>query len=247
MPTMLRRSLLAAGAAALLLPRVRKAAAQGVVPAPPADPAYPFAVPPLPYAPTANEPHIDAQTMMLHHDKHHGAYVANLNAAVKDYPQVAAMPLSQILAKLNELPEGIRNAVRNNAGGHAYHSMFWTVMGGPGGEPQGDLGAAIARDFGGFAPMKAAVERAGLGQFGSGWTLVLVDGSGKLSVAARPNQDSPLLEGKRVLFGNDVWEHAYYLKYQNRRGEYLAAWWNVVNWPAVAERYKAALAGTLTI
>jgi Fe-Mn family superoxide dismutase len=177
----------------------------------------------------------------------HAAYVANLNAAVKDHPQVPALPLTQILAKLNELPDTIRTAVRNNGGGHAYHSMFWTVMGGNGGDPDGDVAAAIARDFGSFAQLKTDFNKAGLGQFGSGWVVVLVDGSGKLSLAARPNQDSPLLDGKRVLFANDVWEHAYYLKYQNRRADYLAAWWNVVNWPAVAARYKAATAGTLAI
>ena len=187
-------------------------------------------LPTLPYAVSANEPHIDAQTMELHHDKHHAAYVANLNAAVKDHLQVAAMTLTQILAKLNELPETIRAAVRNNGGGYAYHSMFWTVMGGKG----GDVAAAITRDFGSFAQLKTDFNKAGLGQFGSGWAVVLVDGGGKLSLAVRPNQDSPLMDGKRVLFGNDVWEHAYYLKYQNRRADYLAAWWNVVNWPIVA-------------
>jgi len=185
--------------------------------------------------------------MELHHDKHHAAYVANLNAAVKDHPQVAAMKLTKILGKLNELPETIRTAVRNNGGGHAWHSMFWTVMGGKGGDPDGELAAAIARDFGSFAQLKTDFNKAGLGQFGSGWAVVLVDSSGKLSLAARPNQDSPMMEGKHVLFGNDVWEHAYYLKYQNRRADYLAAWWNVVNWPVVAERYAAAEAGTLGI
>jgi Fe-Mn family superoxide dismutase len=137
--------------------------------------------------------------------------------------------------------------VRNNGGGHANHSMFWPVMGGKGGDPEGDLGAAIARDFGSFAQLKVDFNKAGAGQFGSGWAMVLVDGQGKLSLVARPNQDSPLAEGKRVLFGNDVWEHAYYLKYQNRRPDYLAAWWNVVNWPVIDQRYKAALAGTLAV
>nr|WP_294556417.1 superoxide dismutase [uncultured Rhodopila sp.] len=245
-----RRAVLGAATAALVLPAARRIAAQTAgAPADlvAADPSYPFVLPPLPYAAPANEPHIDTQTMELHHDKHHAAYVANLNAAVKDHPQVAALPLTQILARLNELPDSIRTAVRNNGGGHAYHSLFWTVMGGKGGDPDGDLAAAIARDFGSFAQLKTDFNKAGLGQFGSGWAVVLVDGSGKLSLGARPNQDSPLLDGKRVLFANDVWEHAYYLKYQNRRADYLAAWWNIVNWPVVAARYKAAAAGTLAI
>jgi len=250
MLTLLRRATLFAGAAALVLPATRKVAAQSAPVLPGSvvvDPSYPFVLPPLPYAAAANEPSIDAQTMELHHDKHHAAYVANLNAAVNDHPQVAAMPLTHMLAKLNELPDTIRTAVRNNGGGHAWHSMFWTVMGGKGGDPDGDVAAAIARDFGSFAQMKSDFNKAGLGQFGSGWAVVLVDASGKLSLGARPNQDSPLMDGKRVLLGNDIWEHAYYLKYQNRRADYLAAWWNVVNWPVVAERYKAATAATLAI
>jgi superoxide dismutase, Fe-Mn family len=210
-------------------------------------PSGPFTLPPLPYAPDANEPHIDAQTMQIHHDKHHAAYVANLNAAVKDYPQVAAMGLSGMLGKLVELPDTIRTAVRNNAGGHANHSMFWLVMGGKGGTPGGDLAAAVDRDFGSLDKLKEAVNRAGLTQFGSGWAMVSVDRTGKLAVVNRPNQDTPLMDGGRVLFGNDVWEHAYYLKYQNRRGDYLSAWWNVVNWPEVAKRYDAARAGTLDV
>jgi Fe-Mn family superoxide dismutase len=211
------------------------------------DPAYPFVVPALPYATSANEPYIDAQTMELHHDKHHAAYVSNLNAAVKDHPQVAVMQLTEMLARLNELPEAIRMTVRNNGGGHANHSMFWTVMGGKGGEPTGGVASAIARDFGSFAQLKADFNKAGVSQFGSGWAMVLVDGAGKLSLIAQPNQDSPLLQRKRVLFGNDVWEHAYYLKYQNRRPDYLAAWWNVVNWTAIEQRYKAASSGEIAL
>jgi Fe-Mn family superoxide dismutase len=229
---------------------VRKVAAQNApassVPAA-GGPSYPFALPPLPYIFSANEPSIDAQTMELHHDKHHAAYVANLNAAVKDYPQVAAMTLVGMLSRLNELPDTIRSAVRNNGGGHANHSMFWPIMGGKGGDPEGELRTVITRDFGSFAQLKTDFNKAGAGQFGSGWAMVLVDGQGKLSLVARPNQDSPLAEGKRVLFGNDVWEHAYYLKYQNRRPDYLAAWWNVVNWPVINQRYQAALAGTLAV
>ncbi len=207
----------------------------------------PFTLPPLPYAPNANEPHIDAQTMEIHHGRHHAAYVANLNTAVKDHSQVAAMPIEQILAKLGEMPEGIRTALRNNGGGHANHTMFWGVMGGKGGAPSGDLAAAITRDLGGLDKLRADFNGAGARVFGSGWVFVTVDGGGKLALASRPNQDTPLMDGGRVLLGNDVWEHAYYLKYQNRRPAYLEAWWNVVDWEKVAARYAAAKAGTLTI
>jgi len=207
----------------------------------------PFTLPPLPYAPDANEPHIDAQTMTLHHDRHHAAYVAALNNVAKDNASLAAMPVHSLLTKLADLPDAIRTTVRNNGGGHANHSMFWQVMGGRGGSPDGDLLAAVDRDLGGMDAMKVAFSRMGVGQFGSGWVFITVDPSGKLALAARPNQDTPLMEGGRVLMGNDVWEHAYYLKYQNRRADYLAAWWNVVNWDAVAARYAQAKAGTLTI
>lgn len=249
MLNIIRRTFLFAGAGAALAATSRNASAQTAPSAGGAagGPSYPFSVPPLPYAAAANEPTIDAQTMELHHDKHHAAYVANLNAAVKDHPQVAAMPLADMLARLGELPDTIRTAVRNNGGGHANHSMFWPVMGGKGGEPDGDVGSAIQRDFGSFAELKTGFGKAGAGQFGSGWVLVLVDATGKLTLVARPNQDSPLMDGKRVLFGNDVWEHAYYLKYQNRRAEYLAAWWNVVNWPVIEQRYKAARSGMLAL
>lgn len=242
-----RRSTLLAGLTGLVVvPALARA--QTAAPAvATGDLRYPFTLPPLPYAFGANEPHVDAQTMELHHDKHHAAYVSNLNATLKDYPAVAAMPLSGMLKNLNELPETIRGAVRNNGGGHAWHSMFWTVMGGKGGSPSGDLAAAVTRDFGGLDQLKTAFNRAGVSQFGSGWAAVLVDKEGKLSLESRPNQDSPLMVDKRVLFGNDVWEHAYYLKYQNRRPDYLAAWWNVVNWPVVESRFAAARAGTLVV
>ena len=249
MLTILRRTALFAAAAALA-PATRRAAAQTATsPAAPGfgDLSYPFVLPPLPYAPAANEPSIDAMTMEIHHDKHHAAYVNNLNAALKDNPQAAGLTLTAMLAKLGELPEAIRTVVRNNGGGHANHSMFWSVMGGKGGEPEGALAAAINRDFGSAAQMKADFNRAAVGQFGSGWAMVLVDGGGRLSLTGRANQDSPLMDGKRVLFGNDVWEHAYYLKYQNRRADYVAAWWNVVNWPAIAARYDAATAGKLAV
>ena len=259
MPTVSRRHLFLGGAAlltpALLVP-ARHATAQGTTPQRPATPgpaaqatppAAPFTLPPLPYAPEANEPHIDAQTMGLHHDRHHAAYVTNLNNALKDHPQAAALGLPSLLSKLNELPDSIRTVVRNNAGGHANHTMFWQVMGGKGGTPAGTVAEAVTRDFGSFDKLKEAFNRAGLTQFGSGWTMVTVDRTGKLAVTARPNQDTPLMEGGRVLFANDVWEHAYYLKYQNRRADYLTAWWNVVNWAEIEKRYAAAKAGTLEV
>jgi superoxide dismutase, Fe-Mn family len=226
----------AAGTAALV--RASPASAQA---------AGPFSLPPLPYGFDANEPNIDAQTMMIHHDRHHAAYVANLNAAVKDYPQLATMTPDAILARLGELPDTIRTTVRNNAGGHANHSMFWVLMGGKGGAPEGKLAEAVNRDFGGLDSLKTQFNRAGAGVFGSGWVFVTVTRDGKLALGPRPNQDTPLMDGGRVLFGNDVWEHAYYLKYQNRRPDYLAAWWNVLDWPKIAARYDQALAGTLTI
>lgn len=212
-----------------------------------ADAASPFKLPPLPYAFGALEPSIDAKTMELHHDKHHAAYVKKLNEAVKDHPKVAAMPLEEILSRLSELPEDIRTTVRNNGGGHANHSMFWQVMGKGGGAPEGDLKAAIDSDLGGLDKLKEDFNALGGKVFGSGWVFVAVTPQGKLSLVSKPNQDTPLMEGGRVLLGNDVWEHAYYLKYQNRRPEYLEAWWEVVDWKAVDERYAAAKAGALTI
>jgi len=234
-----RRAVLAStvGFAAMML----RAAPEAV-----AGPA-PFTLPPLPYPPSANEPSIDAQTMLLHHDKHHAGYVKHLNAALKDYPQVAALGLAGMLARLGEVPETIRTAVRNQGGGHANHTMFWTLMGGKGGAPSGDLAAAIGRDFGGLPALQAAFNKAGLGVFGSGWVFVTVTREGKLALTTRPNQDTPLMDGGRALFGNDVWEHAYYLKYQNRRADYLAAWWSVLDWDRIAARYAAARAGTLEV
>jgi Fe-Mn family superoxide dismutase len=234
-----RRTLFTAAVAGLAAAALRPAAAQQA--------SGPFTLPPLPYAPDANEPHIDALTMQIHHDRHHAAYVANLNAALKDHGQLAALPLEQLLGRLNEVPETIRAAVRNNGGGHANHSMFWQVMGGRGGAPDGALAEAITRDLGGLEALKTNFNRAGAAQFGSGWVFVTVDPVGKLGLVARPNQDTPLQDGGRVLFGNDVWEHAYYLKYQNRRPDYLAAWWNVVDWGKVAGRYDAARSGKLAV
>jgi Fe-Mn family superoxide dismutase len=210
-------------------------------------PAGPFKLDPLGYANNALEPHIDARTMEIHHDRHHQAYVTNLNTAVKDHSNVAAMSLQDILAKLGEMPEAIRTAVRNNGGGHANHTMFWQIMGPGGGQPAGDLAQALQRDLGGMEKLQTDFNAAGLRVFGSGWVFVTVTRDGKLAIETQPNQDTPLMDGKRVLLGNDVWEHAYYLTYQNRRADYLKAWWNVVNWPKVGERYAAAKAGTLTI
>jgi Fe-Mn family superoxide dismutase len=212
-----------------------------------AEDSGPFKLPPLPYDFGALEPSIDAQTMEVHHDRHHAAYVKKLNEAVENHPKVAAMRLEEILARLPELPEDIRTAVRNNGGGHANHSMFWQVMGKGGGAPEGDLKAAIDSDLGGLDKLKEDFNDKGGKVFGSGWVFVAVAPNGKLSLLTKPNQDTPLMEGGRVLFGNDVWEHAYYLKYQNRRPEYLKAWWDVVNWKAVGERYAAAKAGKLAV
>ncbi|WP_114946555.1 superoxide dismutase [Microvirga calopogonii] len=210
-------------------------------------PTGPFKLDPLPYAPSKNEPHIDALTMEIHHDKHHAAYVNNLNAALAQNAEAARMPLQDMLANLGKLPESIRTAVRNNGGGHANHTMFWQIMGGPGGEPSGELKAAVDRDLGGFRKFQEDFNAAGTRQFGSGWVFVTVSRDGKLALTTRPNQDTPLMDEQRVLMGNDVWEHAYYLKYQNRRPDYLKAWWNVLDWNRIGERYAAAKAGTLTV
>jgi Fe-Mn family superoxide dismutase len=243
-----RRSLLrGAAAAALTTTAAAWAAAPRRALAQAAPPSGPFSLPPLPYAANANEPHIDAQTMEIHHGRHHAAYVNNLNAALRDHAQLARMPLPDLLAKLGEAPEAVRTALRNNGGGHANHSMFWEIMGGRGGAPSGELAEAIQRDLGGLDKLKTDFNAAGGRVFGSGWVFVTVDRTGKLAIATRPNQDTPLMDGGRVLMGNDVWEHAYYLKYQNRRADYLSAWWNVVNWEKVAARYAAAKAGTLGV
>jgi Fe-Mn family superoxide dismutase len=209
--------------------------------------AGPFSVEPLAYPFNALEPYIDAKTMQIHHDLHHGAYVNNLNTIAKDHPQIAQMPIQDVLAKLSELPESIRTPVRNNLGGHANHTMFWQIMGPGGGTPSGDVAAAIDRDLGGWEKFQTDFNAAGLRVFGSGWVVVTAGRDGKLALETRPNQDSVLMDGKRVLVGNDVWEHAYYLTYQNRRADYLKAWWNVVSWTKIAERYAAAKAGTLAV
>jgi Fe-Mn family superoxide dismutase len=191
---------------------------------------------PLPYAFDALEPHIDAQTMQIHHGKHHAAYVNNLNAALEKHPQLAGKSAEDLIKDLNAVPEDIRTAVRNNGGGHVNHTMFWQIMGpGAGGAPTGKLGDAINSAFGSFDAFKDMVQKAGATRFGSGWAW-LVEANGKLAVESTANQDNPMMDGKRAIMGVVVWEHAYYLKYQNRRPDYLAAWWNVVNWDAVAKR-----------
>ncbi len=198
-----------------------------------------FEVPPLPYAYDALEPHIDEQTMHLHHDKHHQAYVTNLNAAIEKHPELSGKSPEELLKDLNSVPEDIKAAVRNNGGGHVNHTMFWEIMGpGGGGAPTGRLAEAITSTFGSLDALKAAVNDAGVKRFGSGWTWLVKTADGKLAVVSTANQDNPMSEGHFPILGNDVWEHAYYLKYQNKRPDYLAAWWNTVNWDAVSKRFE---------
>jgi superoxide dismutase, Fe-Mn family len=200
----------------------------------------PHQLPALPYGFDALEPHIDAKTMEIHHDKHHATYVNKLNEALASHPDLQDKPVADLLRGFDSVPEAIRTAVRNHGGGHANHSLFWEVMGpNGGGTPTGELADALQSAFGSFEAFKEQLTNAAANQFGSGWGW-LVWGDGNLAVIAKPNQDSPLMDGKTPLLGVDVWEHAYYLKYQNRRPDYLAAWWNTVNWPAVAQRYSAA-------
>ena len=200
-----------------------------------------FELPALPYATNALEPHIDARTMEIHHGKHHNAYVTNLNKALAGHADLQSKSIEQLLTSLDSLPEAIRNAVRNNGGGHYNHTLFWQIMGpGKGGEPTGDLAAAINTAFGSFAAFKEKFAAAGVGRFGSGWAWLIADKGGAVSISSSPNQDNPISEGKTAILGLDVWEHAYYLNYQNRRPDYIAAWWNVVNWDEVAKRYAAA-------
>jgi len=204
-----------------------------------------YELPPLPYDYSALEPYIDTQTMQLHHDKHHAAYVNNLNAALQNNSEFASLPIDELERRLNDVPENIRTAVRNNGGGHANHSMFWKIMTpNGGGEPTGELSSAIQQAFGSFDAFKTAFNDAGVKRFGSGWTWLVLDRNGKLQVMSTANQDRPLTQGLYPVMGNDVWEHAYYLKYQNRRPEYLNAWWNVVNWNEIARRYTEGRSGT---
>jgi Fe-Mn family superoxide dismutase len=196
-------------------------------------------VPPLPYDFGALEPHIDAQTMQIHHDKHHGAYVTNLNAALEKHPELASKSAEELIKNLNAVPEDIRAAVRNNGGGHVNHSMFWLIMAPKaGGEPAGPLADAIKQAFGSFAEFQNKFNDAGLKRFGSGWAWLIRNAGGKLEITSTANQDNPMMDGNYPIMGNDVWEHAYYLKYKNVRGDYLKAWWNVVNWKEVQSRFE---------
>ena len=207
-------------------------------PVAPAAGAEPFVLPPLPFAADALEPHVDALTMQIHHGKHHAAYIANLNKAVAAHPELAARSVEDMIRNLDTLPEDIRTTVRNNGGGHANHSLFWKCLSPKGGgQPQGDLRDALAASFGSFAAFQEALTKAALGQFGSGWAWLSLDADKKLVVEGLPNQDSPLMSGRQPLFGIDVWEHAYYLHYQNRRADYVKAIWNVVDWQFVAAHY----------
>jgi Fe-Mn family superoxide dismutase len=200
----------------------------------------PFTLAPLPYDAAALEPHIDAQTMQIHHGKHHQAYVTNLNAALESHPGLQNLSIEALIGDLSKVPEASRAAVRNNGGGHYNHTLFWQLMA-PGGakEPQGELAREIASAFGGLPAFKEQFQKAGMSRFGSGWAWLVRDKGGKLAIESTPNQDSPIMDGKHAVLGCDVWEHAYYLKYQNRRADYLAAWWNVLNWTVVGERLKA--------
>ena len=203
-----------------------------------------FELPPLPYAPDALEPHIDAQTMTIHHDKHHQTYVTNLNNAVQG-TEFENMSPEELIKSLDRVPEDKRTAVRNNGGGHVNHTMFWEIMGpNGGGEPTGAFAQAVQESFGSFDALKEAVNKACAGRFGSGWAWVVVGSDGRLQVTSTPNQDNPLMDGSGTpVLGVDVWEHAYYLKYQNRRPDYLSAWWNTVNWDAVNRRFEQARSG----
>ena len=198
----------------------------------------PFELPPLPYAFDALEPHIDAQTMQIHHDKHHAAYVANANKAIEAHPEWGSRSVEDILWSINEVPEDILTALRNNAGGHSNHSIFWTIMQqGGGGNPTGRIADAIKNNFGGYDAFKEQLSKAAVGQFGSGWAWLTVDRQGKLGIKGYPNQDSPYMEGLTPILGVDIWEHAYYLKYQNRRADYVTAWFNTLNWEAINARF----------
>ncbi|UHA74886.1 superoxide dismutase [Paenibacillus sp. 481] len=199
-------------------------------------------LPQLPYAHNALEPHIDALTMEIHHGRHHNAYVTNLNAALESAPELQGLSIEELIADLNSVPEGIRTAVRNNGGGHANHSLFWqTIAPNAGGLPSGALADAINNELGGFDKFKEDFAKAAATRFGSGWAFLAVDSNGALTVYSLPNQDSPIMEGKTPILGLDVWEHAYYLNYQNKRPDYIAAFWNVVNWSEVEARYTAAI------
>jgi Fe-Mn family superoxide dismutase len=203
-----------------------------------------FELPPLPYDYNALEPHIDAQTMQLHHDKHHQAYVTNLNNALEGQSQLASLPIEELMRRINEVPENVRTAVQNNGGGHVNHSMYWQIMKpNGGGQPAGPLADAINQAFGSFDNFKTQFNDAGTKRFGSGWAWLVLNQGGQLQVTSTANQDSPFMQGLFPVMGNDVWEHAYYLKYQNRRPEYLAAWWNTLNWDEIGKRFERGKGG----
>jgi Fe-Mn family superoxide dismutase len=200
-----------------------------------------YELPALPYPKEALEPHIDAQTMEIHHGKHHATYVTNLNKAIAGKGDLEKKSIEELISNMNAIPEDIRGVVRNNGGGHANHSLFWRIMGPKtGGAPSGKLAEEINATFGSFDAFKEKLEAAGTGRFGSGWAWLIVNKSGKLEIVSTPNQDNPLMDGNKPVLGVDVWEHAYYLKYQNKRADYLKAWWNVVNWSEVGKIYEAA-------
>ncbi len=214
----------------------------GVLPAGAAEQAEPFSLPPLPYPYDALEPHIDAKTMQIHHTGHHGAYVRNLNAAVAKYPELARKSIEELLTGLSALPADVRSTIRNNGGGHANHALFWQIMSAKGGgEPRGELAQAIEKTFGSFARFQEQFVAAAMGVFGSGWAWLSVDRGKQLRIEATPNQDTPIMEGRTPILGIDVWEHAYYLKYQNRRAEYVKAFQNVIDWDRVAEFYRRSI------
>ncbi len=200
-----------------------------------------YELPPLPYPNNALEPHIDAMTMEIHHDRHHNTYVTNLNNALQDHPDLASMPIEELMRNLDRVPEAARTAVRNNGGGHANHTLFWQIMGpNGGGQPSGELAQAIEQTFGSYDAFKQQLTQAATTRFGSGWGWLVVEPGGGLAITSTQNQDTPLMEGRTPILGVDVWEHAYYLKYQNKRPDYLNAWFNTINWDAVAQRYQQA-------
>jgi superoxide dismutase, Fe-Mn family len=237
----LKATVLASAACATAATQRVASAQPSAGPAPAAGVTGPFTLPPLPYAFDALEPHIDALTMQIHHDKHHAAYVANLNKAVAEFPELGKKRVEDLVRELNAVPEKIRTAVRNQGGGHYNHTLFWQMMRKGGGQPSGELLKGIEKRFGSFGAFKDELTKAALSQFGSGWAWLVLDADKQLGIEPTPNQDSPISQNKQPLLGLDVWEHAYYLKYQNRRPEYVAAFFQVIDWDFVGEQYKKAL------